>query len=360
MSRPALFKRRLLDEPVNQLNRPGRTQQGYAAITIVVVVGIAATALLMSSFDSTALRNEQERKTTAALALARQALIGRAAWDNARPGSLPCPDVNNDGVLTMNVDYLGGGNCASNSGRLPWRTLGLPDLRDANSERLWYALSPNFYDAAGVTIKDTTIGTLSVTGTTPATNVVAIIFSPGPTLDGQLRDTVANQNSVANYLDGANAAGGPAFTSQAASSNFNDRLAYIAVSDLMAVVERRVANEVTAALNSYFQATSLLPTPADINCVTGGNSTLCVPSGSTAAPGRLPSNGAAGLWPSLLGFNTWFDSSWRASLSYSVAPECTTTPACANNGFGLTAGGPPKVTLVVGSSTTLTVPLAAR
>jgi len=346
-------------------NRALRAQRGYAAITLIAILGIATTTLYITLLDSNTLRNNRDRNTAAALALAKQALIGRAAADQTSPGSLSCPDlvtniannVPNDGI----ADLFAGNNCPSYVGRLPWRTLGLPDLRDADGERLWYALSPNFRDYASlVPINDATVGTLSVSGTITATNVVAIVFSPGSSLAGQLRDTAANQNNVVNYLDGVNTAGGPAFVAQAAAGNFNDRLAVITVADLMPVVERRVAYEVMSALNTYFQANGALPTPADINCDSGNNPTACVPSGSTASPGRLPSNGMAGTWPALLGANTsWFDSSnWRASFSYTVAAACTTTsPSCAITGFTPLGSGSPLVTFVVGSTTTLTVGL---
>jgi hypothetical protein len=133
--------------------------------------------------------------------------------------------VDNDGVLTMNVDY-GGGNCYAPNyvGRLPWRTLGLPELRDADGETLWYALAATFRDMAGIVINDGTVSALSVAGTTPAGNVVAVVFAPGPSLSslGQARGTTAERNSAANYLEGANAAGGPAFAAQAPDDNFHD------------------------------------------------------------------------------------------------------------------------------------------
>ena len=73
-------------------------QRGYAMLGIIAAVGVAATAVVVTSLSATALRNEQGRSTNSALALAKQALIGRAASDDDRPGSLPCPDYNNDGI----------------------------------------------------------------------------------------------------------------------------------------------------------------------------------------------------------------------------------------------------------------------
>ena len=52
-----------------------RVHRGYAVVILVVVVAMLATAWLITSFGATAVRIERERKTTAALALARQALM---------------------------------------------------------------------------------------------------------------------------------------------------------------------------------------------------------------------------------------------------------------------------------------------
>lgn len=348
-----------------------RVHRGNAVIILIAVIGMLATAWLVTSFGATAVRIERDRKTSAALALAKQALIGRAAADASLPGSLPCPDlkthiggsnVPDDGI----ADLFAGTNCPSYVGRLPWRTLGLPDLRDADGERLWYALSPNFRDfASHVTINDSTVATLSVTGNAPATNIVAIVFAPGSPLTGQSRGGSAQRNTAANYLDGANASGGSAFVAQTASSAFNDRLAVITVADLMAVVEKRVAYEISAALNKYFLANSVLPTPArasDATCLPAGNASLCLPSGSTAT-GILPRNLGAGTgWPGVA-FPAWFNSNWRTSVSYAVVAECTSLPACANTTFSpVTDAGlfPPKVTLVVGSVIKLTIREIAR
>jgi hypothetical protein len=332
---------------------------------------MAASAWFVTSLGSNAVRIERERKTAAALAQARQALIGRAAIDNSLPGSLPCPDlvthiagsnVPDDGI----ADLFAGTNCPSYVGRLPWRTLGLPDLRDADGERLWYALSPNFRDYAGlVYINDASIGTLSVTGATPVANVAAIVFSPGAALGEQSRNGAANQNRVVNYLEGTNASGGAVFVAQAADGTFNDRLAHITVADLMVIVKKRVANEITAALNRYFLANSVLPNPAlatDWSCQPDGDLNLCLPSAPTA-PGLLPRNLSPGTgWPGIV-FPSWFNANWRTSVRYAVAPECTSLPACSSTTFSaMTDAGlfTPAVTLVVGTTTPLTVRVAAQ
>ncbi|MGH8744426.1 MAG: hypothetical protein ACREUY_09135, partial [Burkholderiales bacterium] len=148
--------------------------------------------------------------------------------------------------------------CVSLIGRLPWYTLGLPDLRDGSGERLWYALSDNFHAGATFPLNSDTMGQLTVTGGSPATNVVAIVFSPGELIDPQVRDP-ANENNVANYLEGENANGDTIFTTGAASATFNDRLLVITTADLIPVVEQRVARDLRKILQSYKTAVGVYP-----------------------------------------------------------------------------------------------------
>jgi hypothetical protein len=345
--------------------------RGYVAILLIAVIGTAAATWFVISLGANQVRNEREKKTSAALGLAKQALIGRASVDATLPGSLPCPDMvthiagnnmPNDGI----ADLFAGNNCPSYIGRLPWRTLGLPDLRDADGERLWYALSPNFRDYASlVQINDATPGTLSISDPTSVTNIAAIIVSPGGPVGSQSRSGAANQNNVASYLDGANASGSAVFVAHAADGSFNDRLITITTSDLMANVERRVASEITAALNRYFLANSVLPNPAsasDWSCQSDGDLSLCLPSASNT-PGLLPRNLSPGAgWPGTT-FPAWFNTNWRTSVSYAVAPECTSLPACSSTTFSaMTDAGifTPKVTLVIGSVRRFTVRVIAR
>jgi hypothetical protein len=216
------------------------------------MLGMVAGYLLLSALRSAGQQLEQDKKTSDALAQAKAALIGRAATDDNSPGSFPCPDSNNDGI----AELLAGSSCSNYVGRLPYKTLGLPDLRDSAGERLWYALSPNFVDAGGVQINSDSTGQLTVTGATPATGVIAIVFAPGAPLGSQTRDG-AGATAVSNYLDGKNAVDRPPgganwdFESRAGSAIFNDRLLIISHDDLFPVVQKRIAREAKKCLDAY-------------------------------------------------------------------------------------------------------------
>ena len=137
-----------------RLRRTGRAGDrrrggGFAVflVLILLVVGSAAVFLNGLNTASASMKLRRDEVTAAALKQAKEGLI---AWAATRaddgPGHLPCPDRKQ-----INSAFAGyrDSDCArptTRIGRLPFRTLGLPDLRDASGERLWYVLSPDFRD----------------------------------------------------------------------------------------------------------------------------------------------------------------------------------------------------------------------
>jgi type II secretory pathway pseudopilin PulG len=122
----------------------GAQQRGIALIVLLAVVGFLMVGLLLTIVRSSALETERERHTAEVLAKAKEGLIAYAVAVQSdslatRPGDLPCPDLDNDGQAELVCSVT-----SKRFGRLPWKTLGLSDLRDADGERLWYALSTNF------------------------------------------------------------------------------------------------------------------------------------------------------------------------------------------------------------------------
>lgn len=250
--------------------RPSRShsQRGQALLALLMLLGIALTVFVYNVFDPFQASARREARTRDVLMEARDALIGYAASSATRPGQLPCPDTNNDG----DAEPLVAGNCPSNIGRLPWRTLGLQDLRDSAGERLWYAPSPVFTrdgtscvnvnnPLAPCPLNSDTLGTLTVSQDKAATVItneaVAVIFAPGLVLAGQLRDP-ANENNPANYLDttdGVSNASSPAFIraqrSDTPAPGFNDKVMVMDTTHLITVVEKRVALTLLKMLTDY-------------------------------------------------------------------------------------------------------------
>ncbi len=292
-----------------------RRQNGAALIVMLVIMILGSAAFLLSSLNSAALQNSRDRITADALAQAKEALIGYAAKvqissssasNQPRPGDLPCPDTNNDGLQESSCGNASGSSGqAARLGRLPWKTLGLPDLRDASGERLWYAVSNNFkYNTRNTALLNSdTPGTITVRdsagniihngcvayglpgcptpGTSDAafgTGAVAVIIAPGGALtrqgSGSSQDRNSGINIASNYLDiatvGAIAHDNQNFTDassldgfiqggikiyDAASNSYslilNDRLLVITQDNLMLSIQKRVAAEVKLCLAEY-------------------------------------------------------------------------------------------------------------
>ncbi len=241
-------------------------QRGVVALVLVAVLLLGGAAFAFSSFNLTTVRVDRDRSTNEALARAKDALIAYAAADTARPGELPCPDVNDDGKLVIGQDIIGSA-CASLIGRLPWVTLGLPDLRDDAGERLWYTLSNDFHANGPVPLNSDTAYraanvSLTMTGTSPATNLVAIVFSPGAVLtrtDGRVQTRGCGAAcDPRDFLDIAsgedNADANRTFVSAERSGTFNDRLMPVFSDDIMRLVEKRAARELAQHLRNHYNA----------------------------------------------------------------------------------------------------------
>jgi len=238
-------------------------QRGGAMLVMLVILVMGITTVFVSSLSNFGIKNERNQRSIDALSIAKDTLIGRAVSDDNLPGSLPCPDsitnipgtnIPNDGI----ADLLSGTACPSYIGRLPWKTLGISDLRDGSGERLWYALSPEYRDTPHSLNSETT-GSIWLTGTMPASNLVAIVFAPGQALSNQSRIS-ANQNNYAHYLE--NATPPSSFQTQSpddhsgGSYTYNDQIILISVDDILSSVEMRIAREGKQCLDAYASAHS--------------------------------------------------------------------------------------------------------
>ena len=250
-----------------------RSQDGQIFILTVLILALGSGFLVFSLLGSRANAAEKNRATDAAFLQVKQALMGWSAArtptvgsPTSRPGELPCPDMNNDG---MDND----GACAAGDiGRVPWKTLDIPEPKDGNGETLWYAIAGPFRykPQASSPITSDTLGTLTVyagsSATTQTSQAIAVLFAPGPPIGTQARGsaaaacsttgtTIAQNLCAANYLEstggGNNAQINGPFIQAQSSSTFNDRVLAITNADLMPLVEQRVAREIMARLNQY-------------------------------------------------------------------------------------------------------------
>jgi hypothetical protein len=250
-----------------------RVRQGGVAMLVLAVVVMGAAVVIVKTLNAATWKADRLRVTNEAFAKAKEALIARAVAPdnptippaNLRPGTLPCPDLNDDGTAELFV----GNQCPNYVGRLPWRTLELPDLRDSEGERLWYVLSPSHRNHnAALPVNSNTAGQITINGASPATQVLAVLISPGRPLVRaaapamQQRDCPGNCNLRTNYLDvvggidnAAGSTGGPInLTYVAETASFNDRLLAIHADDIMPLLEKRAGREISLAMRDRYES----------------------------------------------------------------------------------------------------------
>lgn len=289
-----------------------------ALITLIALISAYLIASRLTKTDAE-LTADREQRTQAALQEAKAALIAYAANPNlTQIGSLPCPD------RKLPTDTNAGdeeGLCGSDAvriGRLPWKTLNVSsNLRDGSGEPLWYVLSANFRKLSGTTIINSdTQGQITVTGSAPASTVVALIIAPGMPLQNQNRDKtdLAALNDPSNYLEGVNAgANDNSFETRVPPNDrdanggliFNDRALAITHAELFAVVEPVVINKIRDATVTNVRAA------IEVYRTTWGRYPFPAAFGS---PGTSDFKGAVGASEGLLPMTT--DStfvSWKTS-----------------------------------------------
>jgi len=199
------------------MRSPAR-QRGTLLLLALVLALAAIAGVIAMDLAAAAGGARRDRVSEAALAQAREALIAYAVDRPinaiAGPGYLPCPDLDNDGWAEPTCGSLSGDTGQEQRlGRLPWKTLGLPDLRDGYGERLWYAVSSKYKgllncgasrgcldmspdaalgtitvrDASGVVLHD---GTIAESYRANEGGAIAVVFAPGAPIlrsDGTLQ-----------------------------------------------------------------------------------------------------------------------------------------------------------------------------
>lgn len=206
-------------------------QHGAALLVFAIILFLASASWLLAHASKVGRYGSRDQLAFLALNQAKQALIGRATMDFNRPGSLPCPDTNDDGVAESFVSN----ECPSYIGRLPWKTLGLPRLADSQGEALWYALSKGLRDNdLAQPINPLKSLELQLDG---IPNVAAIVIAPGGPLKNQ---NGRPSNSPTDYLDESNSDGDFNYRSGPESETFNDKILPITRENLFNIVNRKV------------------------------------------------------------------------------------------------------------------------
>lgn len=326
------------------LAKSAKRAHGFVLIFVVLAMLTVFGVVLFGNFATGNPKGNRDLQTAIALAKAKEALIAYATAraDDVAPGEFPCPTI----VAPTSATYgVAAGGCATiRIGRLPWQTLGLPEILDGNNEPVWYALSTNFRPGRPVAskINGETAGSLTIyqnDGTTIlATRVVAVIFSAGAPAGSQSRTNavafctttgtnIAGNTCAANYLEIAssrnNATNAGPYIAAKAVANFNDQLVYITTDDFIPRIEDRIITMLKRTLNDYYAVNGYYPyaanyltmTPTSANCATntftGRLPNLIAPSCASLADWQPVGN------PN--GLPAWFTTEqWNAGIYYAI------------------------------------------
>lgn len=287
-------------------------QTGAVLILMAFIVGLAATAYFVKSFNAISSQTYQDKTTYLTLSAAKKALIAYAASNRDFPGQLPFPDRNSD------LNYDGFSDCNSPTSNFSYALLigQLPvfgqtnpciapqagvgaDFTDMQGNRFWYAVSRNLvhkYEspAADPIINPSIINNpiypwlkvFDAQGRLISNRVAAVIIAPQNIVGSQNRasstagateflDTAtigASTFSNADYdtadedfiaaMDSRNL--NSADTTYTRPYDFNDKLVYITIDELIAATTRRAASDMQYLLNKYQTNNARYPYAANL------------------------------------------------------------------------------------------------
>jgi len=204
-----------------------RQQSGAALLIGMVVLASVVAFYMMGQFGAVSSKHDRIDNRVEQLGKAKRALIASAvAYIEDHPGEfgfMPCPDQTEAGILPEGEQesICSGNQNESVIGRLPWRTLDLPPLKDNANECFWYAVSGPYKHTNGAgdktaMLNEDTNGLFQVYdsagnliyGANPNERVVAVVLAASLPLAGQDRTPIAETVScsghytVADYLEG--------------------------------------------------------------------------------------------------------------------------------------------------------------
>ncbi|MFA6921600.1 MAG: hypothetical protein WC216_07120 [Gallionella sp.] len=284
--------------------KPVSKQQGFALLIFVAVLTTASAALAVKILNNGNSQIARDKITAAALAQARDALIGSTSTQSqlASTGYLNLPD------LGSGVNYPEGsaagtlpGNYKDYSviGKVPWKTLKISPLRDGQGECLWYVISGRFKNMPKTDVFNwDTQGQLDVidSNNNPiANNVAALIVAPTHPQSGQNRasDPVYTQcggnYDTSNYLNSYFT--GSTNNRVASNSNNksfvmanNDHFLFVTIDDIFRPIIHRTdfSTQISALLDDPYFLTVTNATGSKgtntINCngLSAANHTFCI------------------------------------------------------------------------------------
>jgi hypothetical protein len=362
-------------------------QQGLAMLILVFMIALAFTSYFVFGLSTEASKRNREERTAQALVNAKSALLGWSVAHPQYPGIMPFPDRSGD-----DLNYDGNSDCINIAvtplnyphliGRLPHATQTLPcvgtllnglsgSFVDGDGESLWYAVSRNLIRPAGLptlVINPSIINNPSFpwlivrdkNGQIISNRVAAVVIAPGRVVGAQNR--AGGLAGPAAYLDSVVVGGVPYSNADDAIPNedfimaedmqqvanphpvyaqpyqFNDKLIYITIDELMSALEQRAIREARNALRAYYLASSsnavnrFYPYAAMLgdpnHACTEVTFAGTLPLDSALSTCTHPNVGMNAFLP-----NWFIESQWQEFMHYVLANDCSfAVPGCLTGG----------------------------
>ncbi len=256
-------------------------QQGAALLLILTFLVMIFSLTLIKTLSINQQTSERQQSSQSALVQAKDALMGYALLQNP-PGRLPCPDTNNDGLANPL-----GNTCQSAIGQLPYKTLGIGEIKDGQGNLLWYAVDASAVNTSGLNFNSSSTTNLTVNQQA----AIAVIIAPGIAINNQQRNTLARSE----YLEGSNATSITTF-----ETTGNDTLLPLETNSFWALMEKKVVSEAKKILDAYFSACGSYPFAASF--------------------GQSPTDSVANLHSGNFPMNQALPEDWNSGCASGISP----------------------------------------
>lgn len=276
-------------------------QGGFALLALLTILVLALTTALVTRYSVNQRGTARVVSNAAVLGEAAAALTGYALRQ-VPPGTLPCPDIDGDGIEDRSA-----ADCQSARGLLPVNTIDAGPLTDSSGASLWYAVELDYVENANELRNPSQVPALTLDGRAAA----AIIIAPGQPVYGQDRSPLV----VGDFLEGINADANLTQFQSLSAAVGNDQLLALDAEEFWTLMARIVLEASSVLLAEYRNQCGEYPWAAPF----GGpyDSVDTRQSGSLPVSTALPADwGApcgAGAAPALPG---WLATHWGDQLFY--------------------------------------------
>ncbi len=193
------------------------TQKGAVLLLFLLAIIVGFSALFLSVYSNNNTNTFKDVKTYNKLAEAKKAILDYVSTNYNRVdigsyGILPCPDIS----AATNAPGIADNGCLSSHinaiGHLPWRTLGIPPLKDKSDQCFWYVVSGLEKTSNPNTISNGLIDIYAADRksllTIAGDSAVAIIIAPNQPLEYQTGRAGSDDSTICeqsynpnNYMD---------------------------------------------------------------------------------------------------------------------------------------------------------------